>query len=159
DPSGLSADSRIDREVLIASLDDRLEGERFLEHLIPISQQEGLHLKYAQSVNFHPVSTVGDLDNYMRRLREFPRAVDETIALMRRGMAEKRTPPRVTMAKVVPQLRALAPEKVEDSPLWGIVAKLPKDWAEADRERVTREVREGIASSVTRAYARLADFV
>ena len=53
-------------------LDDKLEGVRFRNVLIPITQQEGLHLKFAQSVNFHPVATVGDLENYLRRLRGFP---------------------------------------------------------------------------------------
>lgn len=158
DPAKLSADERIDREVLIFNLDDRLEGERFRGRLIPISQQDGIHLQFAQSVNFHPSATVGDLENYVRRLQAFPRAIDQTIALMRQGMAEKRMPPRITMAKVVPQLRDLAPAKPEASPLWGIVDKL-KEWPEADRNHATEAVRQAIADQVTPAYAKLAAFV
>ena len=93
DPAALSPDERIDRDVLLTTLDDKLAGERFRDHLIPISQQEGLHLKFAQAVNFHPVATVGDLENYLRRLRAFPAAVDATIVVMRQGMAERRVPP------------------------------------------------------------------
>ena len=106
DPAKLSGSERIDREVLIATLDDELDGEQFRGHLIPITQQEGLHLKFAQSVNFHPVATVGDLEYYVNRLRAFESAIDATIALMRQGMAEKRMPPRVSMAKALPQLTA-----------------------------------------------------
>ncbi|MHC5543599.1 DUF885 domain-containing protein, partial [Singulisphaera rosea] len=159
DPLSLSPTERVDREVLLTTLDDRLEAERFRNHLVPISQQDGIHLKFAQSVNFHPVATVGDLENYVRRLRAFPRAIDQTIALMRRGIAEKRVPPRITMAKVIPQLKALAPSKVEESPLWGIVAKFPKDWPEADRSRATDVVRSAIEEAVSTAYARFATFV
>ncbi|SIO66125.1 Uncharacterized conserved protein, DUF885 familyt [Singulisphaera sp. GP187] len=158
DPEPLSADERIDREVLLFTLDDRIEGERFRGHLIPITQQDGIHLQFAQSVNFHPSATVGDVENYVRRLRAFPRAIDQTIALMRRGMAEHRMPPRITMAKVVPQLRDLAPVKPEESPLWGIVAKL-KDWPEADRDPATNAIRQAIADQVSPAYAKLAAFV
>lgn len=157
-PDKLSPDERIDREVLLTTLDDRLEGERFRGRLIPITQQEGIHLKFAQSVNFHPSATVGDLENYVRRLDAFPRLVDETIALMRRGMDEKRMPPRITMAKVVPQLRDLAPAKPEESPLWGIVAKL-KDWPTPDRDHATAAVRRAIVEKVSPAYAKLAAFV
>lgn len=157
-PDKLSADERIDREVLRFTLDDRIEGERFRDRLIPITQQDGIHLQFAQSVNFHPSATVGDLENYVRRLHAFPRLVDQTIALMRQGMAEKRMPPRITMAKVVPQLRDLAPKKPEESPLWGIVAKL-KDWPEADRDHATVAVRQAIADKVSPAYAKLAAFV
>jgi prolyl oligopeptidase len=159
DPAKLSADERIDRQVLLVTLHDRLEGERFRGHLIPLTQQEGLHLKFAQSVNFHPVGTVGDLENYVRRLHAFPAAIDATIAVMRQGVAEKRVPPRVTMAKVVPQLRALATAKPEDSPLYGIVAKLPGEWPEADRKRGAGAVRAAVAEAVSPAYARLAQFV
>jgi uncharacterized protein (DUF885 family) len=159
DPAALSPDERIDREVLITILDDRLEGERFRGHLIPITQQEGLHLKFAQSVNFHPSHTVGDLDNYVRRLRGFPAAVDATIALMKQGMAERRVPPRITMAKVVPQLRALVAARPEESPLWGIVKKLPEDWSDADRKRVRDQVRDAIAEAVSPAFDRFAVFV
>jgi uncharacterized protein (DUF885 family) len=158
DPARLSADERIDREVLQATLDDKVEGERFRGRLIPITQQDGIHLKFAQSVNFHPSATVGDLENYVRRLQAFPRVVDQTIALMRQGMAERRMPPRITMAKVVPQLRALAPKDPEASPLWGIVAKL-NDWSQIDREGAAKSVRRAIAESVSPAYAKLAEFV
>ena len=159
DPKALGLDERIDREVLITTLDDKLAGERFRDHLIPISQQEGLHLKFAQAVNFHPVATVGDLENYLRRLRAFSAAVDATIVVMRQGMAERRVPPRITMAQTIPQFRALAVSKAEESPLWGIVAKLPADWAEADRARIAVEVRAAIEGAVSPAFARLADFV
>ena len=159
DPTKLSPDERIDRDVLAFMLDDRAEAERYRNHLTPVTQQEGLHLKFAQSVNFHPVATVGDLENYVRRLRAFSRAVDATIAVMRQGMAETRLPPRVSMGKVVPQLRALATTKAEDSPLWDIVAKLPKDWSDADRSKVAAEVRRAIEEAVSPAYAKFADFV
>jgi len=157
--AGLSAVERIDRQVLLFLLDDLLDGEAFRDFLIPMTQQEGLHLQFAQAVNFHPTGTVGDLENYVRRLRAFPATVDATIVVMRRGMAEKRVPPRVTMAKVVPQLRALATPRPEDSPHHGIVARLPKDWPAADRDRIAGEIRRAIAESVTPAYARLADFL
>ena len=159
DPAALGLDERIDRDVLLTTLDDKLAGERFRDYLIPISQQEGLHLEFAQSVNFHPVATVGDLENYLRRLRAFPAAVDATIVVMRQGMAERRVPPRITMAQAVPQFRALAVSKAEESPLGGIVARFPADWAEADRARITAEVRAAIEGAVSPAFAKLADFV
>lgn len=159
DPAGLSEDERIDRDVLLFILDTWLQGEAFHEHLIPLTQQEGLHLKFAQSVNFHPAATAGDLENYRLRLEAFPAAVDATIAVMREGMALGRVPPRVTMAKVVPQLRAVAAARPEDSPLYGIVARLPAEWPSARRDEVAATIRAAIAGKVSPAYARFADFL
>jgi uncharacterized protein (DUF885 family) len=158
DPSALSADERIDREVLLFLLDDLLEGEPYRDFLIPLTQQEGLHLSFAQAVNFHPTGTVGDLENYLRRLRGFPAAIDATITTMKQGTAEGRVPPRVTMAQVVPQLRALATDQPQASPHWGIIARLPEDWS-GERTRIAGEVRAAIVERVSPAYARLADFI
>jgi prolyl oligopeptidase len=159
DGAKLSDDERIDRQVLVFTLEDRLAGLPFRGHLVPLTQQEGLHLKFAQSVNFHPVATAGDLENYVRRLRAFPKAVDATIALMRQGMKEKRVPPRLTMELVLPQLRSLAAKKAEDSPLWGIIDRLPREWSDHDRGRVAADVRRAIDEAVSPAYATLARFV
>ena len=158
-PDTLGDQDRLDREVLIFLADDRLARERFRAHLIPFTQQEGLPLQFAQTGNFHPASTAGDVENYLRRLRGLPAAVDATIAVMRRGMAEGRVPPRVSMAKTVPQLRALATARPEDSPLWRIVDRLPRDWSGSTRDRARDDVRGAIAGAVAPAYARLADFV
>ncbi len=158
-PESLSPQDRLDREVLVVTLDDRLGRERFRAHLIPFTQQEGLPLQFAQSVNYHPASTVGDLENYLRRLRAFPAAIDATIRVMRAGMAEHRVPPRVSMAKTIPQLRALAPSKPEDSPLHEIVGRLPKDWPDSTKGPILTELRRAIAEHVSPSYARLADFI
>ncbi|WP_435017064.1 DUF885 domain-containing protein [Tundrisphaera sp. TA3] len=158
-PDSLNEQDRLDREVLIYSLDDRLAGERFRGHLIPFTQQEGLPLQFAQSVNFHPIATIGDAENYLRRLRAFPEAVDRTIAVMRAGMAAKVVPPRVSMAKTLPQLRAVAAGEPEASPLYELALRLPESWGEADRGRVRDEVKRAVAESVSPAYRRLADFV
>ena len=159
DPKSLSPDSRIDFEVLLYTLEDRLAGEAFRGFLIPFTQQEGLHLAFAQNVNFQPSATSGDFENYVRRLNGFPEAVEATIVLMKQGMAEKRVPPKVTMAKVVPQLRALATAKPADSPLRGIVDKIPTDWPLAERKRTTDAIDSAIETRVSPAFKRWADFL
>ena len=133
---------------------------RFREHLVPLTQQEGLHLKFAQCVNFHPVATVGDLENYVRRLRAFPAAVDATIAVMRQGIADRRGAHRPSRWPLwSPSFGRSRQSKPEDSPLMAIAAKLPSDWAEADRARTKEAVRQAVAEAVSPAYARFAEFV
>jgi uncharacterized protein (DUF885 family) len=67
DPSALSADERIDREVLLFLLDDLLEGEPYRDFLIPLTQQKGLRLSFAQAANFHPTGTNSAWVRPMRR--------------------------------------------------------------------------------------------
>lgn len=156
-PAQLDADARIDREFLLFQLQDTLDGAKYRGHLIPFNQQNGLPLQFAQSVNWHPAGTAGDVENYLRRLRAFPGAVDGLIATMTRGMEEGRVPPRLVMRSTIPQLRALASPK--DSPLLGLIDRLPADWPAADRDRAAVAIRDEVAQSVAPAYGKLADFV
>jgi uncharacterized protein (DUF885 family) len=168
DPARLTPDERTDREILLGVIDDRLAVEPFGDHQIPLAQLTRYstdlhfpdqHLLYAQLAELHPASTVGDLENFLRRLRAAPFMADALIAVMRRGLAERRVPPRVSMARVVPQLRSLAVRRAEESPLWTIAGRLPADWTEADRKALLDRVRTALERDVATAFARLADFV
>ncbi|MGE3818504.1 MAG: DUF885 family protein, partial [Isosphaeraceae bacterium] len=159
-----SPNEQIDLEVLSGMIRDRLDLARHGDHLIPLSQllrsptdvhAEDLHLVFAQLGEFHPAHTAGDVENYLRRLDAFPKLADGLIDVMRRGMAEKKTPPQVSMRRVVPQLRSMAGDKAEDNPLWAFVDRLPEDRREAAADRVRASIRHRVAP----AYQKLADFV
>jgi prolyl oligopeptidase len=159
DPNRLSPDDRLEYAILRHSLEVKLEREPFRAHLTPVSQLGGLQFEFARMVVNHPHATLGDVESYLTRLRSFPRAVDTLIVLLRQGMAAGRVPPRVTTAQMVTQLRALAAPPAEQSPFWEIVARLPREWAEADRKDLADRLRTVITTDVAPSYARLASFV
>ncbi len=159
DPAGLDREARIERELLAYTLETKLAAEPFRGHLIPLTHLGGSALDFAEDSVFHPAATVGDLENFLGRLNAFPSLVDQTLDLMRRGMTQGRMPPKVSIVRLVPQLRALAAPAVEQSPLYGIVGRIPADWGDAARSTMTERVRAAIAGEVLPAYARLADFV
>ena len=168
EPQGLSPSERIDREILAGMIDDRVELEKFGGRLIPVIQlvrastdvhTDDLHLVFSQLGDFHPASTAGDLENFDRRLHAFPKLAEGLIAVMRQGMAAKRLPPKLITARVVAQLRALANPKAEESPLWTIVNRLPKDWPETEKKEAVERIRKAIEESVIPAYAKFAAFV
>ncbi|MFO0950059.1 MAG: DUF885 domain-containing protein [Isosphaeraceae bacterium] len=166
--SALSFEERVAQEVLSNAVSDRLALARYREHLMPLSQllrsptdvrADDLHLLFAQLGDFQPASTAGDVENYVRRLQGFPKLVDGLISTMKKGIAEKVMPPRVAIARVVPQLRGLAGTKPAESPLWGFTTRLPADWPKAERDAAVARVRQAIERDVAPAYLRLADFV
>lgn len=164
DLTGRTLDERIDKEVLAGMIADRIALAKFGDHLIPLAQllrsptdvhADDLHLVFAQLGEFHPAFTAGDVQNYVRRLDAFPELADGLIAVMNQGIAEKRMPPKVVTRRVLPQLRALASEKAEESPLWAFVERLPKD----RREDAAKRVRASIQERVAPGYRKLAEFV
>ena len=159
---------QVDLEVLAGMVSDRIEMAAFGDHLIPLAQvwrtptdihSDDLHLAFAQLGQFHPASTVGDVENYVRRLQAFPGMVDGIMATLKLGMEQNRMPPRVTVDRVVTQLRTLSDPKVKTHPLWAFTTRLPEDWPDADRRAAADRVRQALLAHVIPAYTRLAAFV
>ena len=68
---------RIDREILMTTIDGRLEALKFGDQFIPFApivryatdlHFDDLHMLFAQLGEFQATSTVGDLENFVRRL-------------------------------------------------------------------------------------------
>ena len=51
----------------------------------------------AQIIEFTPFETVKDYENWLSRLQAFDTLVDQTIALLRTGITEKRLLPRILL--------------------------------------------------------------
>ncbi len=88
-----------------------------------------------------------------------PRAFQQVTDAIEAGIADKRTPPRFLLEKVLSQTQTLAAEKPEDSPFAGPLAKLPAAIAPADQARIQTELLAAIKNDVLPAYARFAKFV
>jgi uncharacterized protein (DUF885 family) len=168
EPASLTPGERIDREVLLSTIDGRLDSVKFGDHFVPFApivryatdlHFDDLHLLFAQLGEFQPTATAGDLETFLQRLKSFPVLADQLIALLRQGMAEDRVSAKVVVPKVVKQLRSLSNPRAEEGPLWAIVGRFPAEWSQADRKERTDRVRQTIESEVAPAFARLADFV
>jgi uncharacterized protein (DUF885 family) len=168
EPTGLTSRERIDREILLKTIDGRLEAVRFGDHFIPFApilrytadlHFDDLHLLFAQLGEFQPTGSMRGVEDFLRRLKSFPTLADRLIELLRQGIAANRLPPSVVMPKVVAQLRGLSKPRAQESPLWSIVERLPAGWSQAERQAMTERVRKAIEAEVAPAYARLADFI
>ncbi len=94
-----------------------------------LNADSGFHTELAQLPDQVPLATVQDYENYLSRLRQFPRVFDEWIALMRRGLARGMTPPRVAIAGVDATAAAHAVATPEESVLFKPFADFPATFA------------------------------
>jgi uncharacterized protein (DUF885 family) len=123
----------------------------------PVSAQDGLQIRFPQLVAQMPFLTEDDYRNYIARLNALPRHVDGIIEQMREGMRTGWTAPKVIMAGLPAQLRALR-EHVQDGALGAPFQRLPATIDEAAR---TQLALDGAAALRTAAAAlqKLEDFV
>ncbi|MEP7375350.1 MAG: DUF885 family protein [Chitinophagaceae bacterium] len=81
----LGFDDQVNLELLQYSIDDELSSYKFKAYLNPILADEGFHTGLA-SMGSEVLSSKKEFDNYIKRLKDIPRHVEENLALMRRGL-------------------------------------------------------------------------
>lgn len=159
DPTGLSEQDQASREMLMRSLADDEEGAEFKEWEMPVNQMEGIHTEYPRLVAELSFTTVKDYDDWIARLRALPHAFDQVTANMSIGMEDKRVPPKFLLEKALTQVKEMAAQKPEDSPLALPLKSFPASIPAAEQDRIKAEMLGVIAKQVLPAYMRFARFM
>jgi len=158
-PDGLSPQDALSRELMIRKLHEAIEGAQFKPWEMPVSQMHGVHLSLIELTSFMPFHTVGDYENYLVRLHQIPRVLDQTMANMRQGMKDRLMPPRYLLEKVTAQAEDIAGKSREASPFAKPVQTFPADIAPAEKTRLRSAVLATIDGKIAPAYRRFAAFV
>jgi uncharacterized protein (DUF885 family) len=102
---------------------------------------------------------VKDYDDWIARLHAIPKAFDQVAANMSIGMDDHRVPPKYLLQKALEQVKGLAGQKPEDSPLALPLNSFPASIKPAEQERIKTEMLDAIGKEVLPAYLRFARFL
>jgi uncharacterized protein (DUF885 family) len=158
-PDGLPEQSALDQQIMLRQLHQRIDDARFEEWLMPVNQFAGVHIRLPQLVSQLSFTTVKDYEDYLTRLTTMPAVFDQTIALMKLGLAKQLVPPKILLEQCVTQTQALARAKPEDSPFAAPVKKFPEAIAAADQDRLRAAVLAAIKDKVLPSYAAFVAFL
>jgi uncharacterized protein (DUF885 family) len=157
--SRLTPSEQVDYDLLRRSLELQIEGERFGDLGTSLGPMSGIDLDLLELVPYMPARTVHDFEVILTRLRGFPKAVDQTIAQLGRGLAAGVTPPRVTLRAVPDRVASLIVDDPWQSPVLEPFKKLPDSLPAADRERLRTEAARVFTEQVIPAVRRLHDYL
>jgi uncharacterized protein (DUF885 family) len=158
-PVGLSAQDALSRELMIRNLRQDIEEARFKPWEMPVNQMEGPHLGWLEMLSLTPFNTVRDYDDYLSRLHQIPKALDQVTSNMRQGMKDGLMQPRYLLEKVALQTQEISAGSGEASPFAKPVNKFPAGISDADQKRLRSAVLAAINGEVLPAYKRFAAFV
>lgn len=163
DPGVLSAADRLNYDIAKVQFGRRVAVAPFKPYVYSIShlgslQSAGSIQTANEIAEISPFATLRDYENWIARLRGFGAYVDQVTELLRLGIREKRTSPRVIMDRVKPQLAAQRVSKPEDSPFFAPFKQFPEALSAAERERLSAAGRDAIAGTVLPAFARFEEF-
>jgi uncharacterized protein (DUF885 family) len=134
-----------------------IEGFQFREHLIPLTQREGIQLadELADALRFETEKDYGD---WIARLRSFPVYMDQTIALMREGIRARMVLPKITARRIPAQIEKQVVVRAEESPFFKPFRKFPAALSGAVRSRLVSEGADAVSTAVIPAFRRFQTF-
>ncbi|HKX32149.1 MAG TPA: DUF885 family protein [Blastocatellia bacterium] len=159
DATGFPEQERLNRDLMIRNLRQELDGAKYREWEMPVSQMGGVHLDMPQLAAEFPYTTVKDYQDYIARLKQLPRLFDENMAQMRKGMKDGLMPPRILLTQIAEQAESIAKQKPEESPFAQPLAKFPQEFSPADQQRLREGVLAAIRDRVLPAYTKFTNFV
>jgi uncharacterized protein (DUF885 family) len=159
DPTGFTNQEKISQELLIREFEEDQEAAEFKEWEMPLTQMDGIHAQYPRLVAELSFSTVKDYDDWIARLHALPHAFDQVTANMSIGMDDHRVPPKFLLEKALEQVKQLANQKPEDSPLAIPLKNFPASISATEQARIKGEMLDAISKEVLPAYTRFARFL
>src|SRR5881275_3012995 len=123
--------STVDRSKLPApdifkrQMENSIESYELGDYQMPINADSGFHTGFSRLPKDVPLVTVKDYENYISRLKAWPRYVREEIALMRIGIKRGMTIPRATLEGYDSTITAHIVDDPAKSVFWVPFAKFP----------------------------------
>lgn len=155
----LGANDQLNYDLFKYNLDQAVAGNRFPEELMPVNQLGGVQQDLAKIFEIAPRATLKDYRDMVARLRTADRVVDQTLVLLRKGLAAGLTPPRITLRDVPQQVKNQMADDLETNPLLEPFKQFPAAISSADREALRAEASAALKEKLIPAFARLHEFL
>ena len=159
DPTGFTDQEKVSQDLLMRRFEMDQEGAEFKEWEMPVNQMDGIYSDYPQLEAELSFATVKDYDDWIARLHALPNAFAQVTENMSIGVEDHRVPPKDVLEKALDQVKQLANQKPEDSPLALPLKKFPASISAAEQERIKTEMLGAISKEVLPAYMRFARFL
>lgn len=158
DRASLTSVDRVSFDVFAWDLRNSIEMFERGQWRCSLTGDWGYHMGFAQLPTEVPLATVRDYENYIARLRDFPRYNREQIALLAEGLRTGFSLPRIVLDGYDETIRA----HVVDDPSTSVFARpfdtFPSAISDADRSRLRAAGLSAIREAVVPAYRELLGF-
>ncbi|PYK29238.1 MAG: DUF885 domain-containing protein [Verrucomicrobia bacterium] len=122
---------------------------------MPVNQQNGIHTRLADLPNAVPFDSVPHYQDYLARLHQIPRVLDQTLEVMKQGAKDNLMPPKFLLEKLAGQCDGI----ISANPFLEPTKKFPKEFSDDDKKRLTGEITKAVNDDVFPAYKKFAAFL
>jgi uncharacterized protein (DUF885 family) len=154
----LPAAEQLNYDLFKREYQNRIEAHALRAFLFATVSHQGGVQTLNETAELLPFAMVKDYEDWIVRLERIGAYVDQTITLMRAGLDERRTKPKVLMQRIPAQIALQVVEDPEQSPFYEPFKRFPGAISAPDRERLARAGKRAIAAQVVPAYRRFQRF-
>ena len=152
---GMSDTDLLSHRILEKQLEREDVNYALKNYEMPVNQQNGIHTRLADLPNAVPFDSVGHYQDYISRLHQIPRVLEQTTEVMRQGEKDGLMPPKLVLEKLPGQCDGI----IAANPFLEPTKKFPAEFSDADKKRLTDEINKAINDDVFPACKKFAEFL
>ena len=152
---GMSDQDLLSHQIMQRQLEREDVNYGLKNYEMPVNQQNGVHTRLADLPLSVPLDSVQHYQDYISRLRQIPRVLEQTTEVMRQGEKDGLMPPKLVLDKLPGQCEGI----VTANPFLQPTKKFPAEFSEEDKKRLAEEMTNAIDDDVFPAYKKFAEFL
>ena len=152
---GMSDNDLLSHRILEKQLEREDVNYALKNYEMPVNQQNGVHTRLADLPNAVPFDSIPHYQDYISRLHQIPRVLEQTTEVMRQGEKDHLMPPKLVLEKLPGQCDGI----IAANPFLGPTKKFPSEFSEQDKKRLTDEITKAVNDDVLPAYRKFAEFL
>jgi uncharacterized protein (DUF885 family) len=153
--TGFADQDQLSHDLLVRVVQQRIADFNFKEYEMPINQQNGIHTKLADLPLSVPLDSVKHYEDYISRLHQVPRALNQTVEVLHVGMKDKLMPVRFLAEKIPGQCQGI----IDADPFLLPTKKYPAAISAEDQKRLTQQINDAVNNEVLPAYRNFGEFI
>lgn len=126
---------------------------------VPVTQVQGLLQYIPGTIDMMPATRASEYEDILARLQGIPTVIDQTISMMKDGLAHGWTPPKITMRDVPKQAESQIVSDPLASPLLSAFKNYPATFTAEQKADFTRRAEAAYKDNVAPSFQKLADFL
>lgn len=152
---GMAENDRLSHELLARQLERGDVNHELKNYEMPINQQGGIHSALADLPLSVPFDSVRHYEDYIERLHQVPRVLQQVVEVLRAGEGDGLMPAKV----VVDQLPGQCEGIISADPFLLPLKKFPASFTPAEKERLSAALTKAVNDEVLPAYRTFAAFL
>jgi uncharacterized protein (DUF885 family) len=152
---GMSDQDLLSHRILEKQLEREDVNYGLKNYEMPVNQQNGVHTRLADLPNAVPFDSVPHYQDYISRLHQIPRVLDQTAEVMKQGEKDGLMPPKFLLEKLPGQCDGI----IAANPFLQPAKKFPPEFSEQDKKHLTDEITKAVNDDVFPAYKKFAEFL